>query len=97
MLKVDAKILVESKTYSKHTCINGYTWYVPLDGSDWAHIQTSARDGYGGRSVNFRLQDNSIESVEGPWKVPSDWVQRALGIKLPEQDTEGFSFTPWDC
>jgi hypothetical protein len=63
---------------SKYIKIQGtYTWVIreDLDPST-IHVQTSCKEGYGGRTVKFQLTDGTELEMVGPWNSGSDALYR---------------------
>ena len=54
-----------------------------LDAADYIyHEQPADRRGFGGRTINFTLVDDTIISVPGPWHTNADDLHATTGIDL---------------
>lgn len=74
----------ESNTYKKVEGKSGNTWYVPSDLNPNVQVDTHDpnSEGYRGRTLEFILEDGTIDKVQGPWSSNSDALFRDTGIDL---------------
>lgn len=65
----------------------GHTWYIPVnDPEAGANIHVDVHnpqsDGYGGRVIEFLLEDGSVAKAKGPWHSNADSLFEDTGVDL---------------
>jgi hypothetical protein len=80
----------ESKIYKKIEN-DSITWYIPsnvLNPGDGLHCREKDgkhSEGYAGRTLEFTLEDGSVDKVQGPWASNADALFRTTGIDLRDK------------
>lgn len=67
----------------------GRTYYYPVDvpnPGDHVHVDTKDPEsrGYGGRTLEFKLEDGEVRSVKGPWHGGLQELYEQTGIRLAD-------------
>jgi hypothetical protein len=74
------------KIYKKIETKSGHTWYIPVNTKyqvENIHVANNLnRNGYGGSTLHFMLEDGTKEPVKGPWHSNADSLFKDTGIDL---------------
>ena len=73
--------------WSKVVDDKGWVWYIPEDidnKGDHIHVSTPNKNGYAGSTLQFTMNDGSVDKVVGPWHSNSESLLRNTGIDLKD-------------
>lgn len=89
---------MESMVYRKIETNNGRTYLVPVNvpnAADYIHVDVHdpTSRGYGGRTLEFPLEDGTMYKTKGPWHTNSEALLKETGIDIRE--LHGTKVTIW--
>ena len=61
------------------------TWYYAINKenvADYIYASTRNKEGFGGRSLQFELEDGTIDNVVGPWQAGAENMKKETGVDI---------------
>jgi hypothetical protein len=85
----------QSRKYRKVTGKSGRNWYIAID-SPAGNVYVSPKSeentpgykgfkGFGGRTLQFELEDGTVDHIQGPWHSNSDSLFEDTGVDVRDQ------------
>ena len=69
------------------------TWYYAINKenvADYIYASTRNKEGFGGRSLQFELEDGTIDNVVGPWQAGAENMKKETGVDITKKHLMSF-------